>query len=117
MLTFTSEVNLHISNHVGTHVCLTTPKNVSYYYNSKSKSMECCFTITKCDLEEWNGFMACLRLAEPKDNDSLWSITLEEFLKDEENTTYGRGTCFEATSFTKTREEDGSIHFCFVGWA
>lgn len=117
MLTFTPEVNIHISNHVGTHVCLTTPENVYYYYNSKDKSMTCSFTITKCDLEEWNSFMACLELAKPKDGDSLWTITLEEFQKDEENVTYGMSTYFEATSFTKAREEDGSIRFCFIGQA
>ncbi len=117
MLTFTPEANLHIGNHVGTHVCLTTVENVCYYYNSKEKSMECSFTITKCDPTEWNSFMACLKLAEPKDNGSLWTITIEDFQKDEENITYGMGTCFEATYFTKAREENGSIHFCFTGRA
>ncbi len=79
--------------------------------------MECSFTIAKCNPEEWNSFMACLRLAEPKDNGSLWTITIEDFQKDENNLTYGMGTCFEATHFTKAREENGSFRFCFIGRA
>ena len=115
MLTFTPEVNIHISNHVGTHVCLTTPEEVSYYYDSETEEMECYFTITKCDIEEWNSFMACLNNAKLK-NGSLWTITIEEFQKDKENVIYGAGVAFEATSFTKTRDRDGHIQFRFKGY-
>lgn len=112
MLTLQTDVVIRISNNFGDRAIITTAEDVFYRYLPKPNEyeMRCDFVFHKIEEQEWNDLMTCLK----NGRDSIWYVEVEEFLKDEDNETYGMANSLKATSYIKVRHADGSISFSFI---